>query len=63
MEPPRWHDAGHQAPRSASFHGTLDSQHVSSSANLTEEDIIGGSTRQGWKLDEVMDARYSLVLF
>ena len=53
MDFPTSHEGATQAPSS---HGTQDTQPGSSTANLTEEDLIGvGSS--GWKLDEVMDAR------
>jgi len=54
MEPPRWRDTPSQTP---SFQSTQDTRPVSSSANLTEKDIIGRDSHQGWKLNEVMDAR------
>jgi hypothetical protein len=56
MEAPRWHDDPHncQAP---SLPSNQDTHPASSSAHLTNEDIIGGAGIDGWRLDEVMDAR------
>lgn len=39
------------------YHSTEGTQPGSSTASLTEDDIMGVSTCAGWNLDEVMDAR------
>ncbi len=55
MDLPRRDEGPGQAP---SHHLTEDTQPGSSTANLTEEDIMGAGGGSGWRLDEVMDARY-----
>ena len=55
MDFPRSHEGPTPAPSS---HGTQDTQPGSSTADLTEDDLIGVGSGLGWKLDEVMDARY-----
>ena len=55
MDFPRSHEGPTPAPSS---HGTQDTHPGSSTADLTEDDLIGVGSGLGWKLDEVMDARY-----
>ena len=58
MDFPRSHEGPTPAPSS---HGTQDTQPGSSTADLTEDDLIGVGSGLGWKLDEVMDARYDKI--
>ena len=47
-----------ERPRQAPpYHSTVGAQPGSSTASLTEKDVVGVSTCSGWKLDEVVDAR------
>ncbi|CAL5222719.1 g5122 [Coccomyxa viridis] len=54
MNSPRRDEGPGRAP---SYHSTEDTQPGSSTANLTEEDIMGAGSGSGWRLDEIMDAR------